>query len=321
MPKFKALLTDFAWQDLEIEHKTLDKAGVELIVATHTDENALATLAAEHQVDAILTNWANVTAKVIAASPNLKIVARLGIGLDNIDVAYCTQQKIPVTNIPDYCVIEVAEHTLALLLACARKIAMYHHETQSGTYDLQAGPLMRRVSGQTLGIVGLGQIGVLLAERALALGLKVIATSRSGKTMPGVETVDLERILSESDYISLLIPATAETRHMFGAEEFQKMKSTAYLINTARGALVDEEALAAALEANQLAGAALDVQDPEPCDLTKPPMNDPRVIVTPHAAFVSVESLENLRGRATKQVVDLLEGRTPENVRNPEVFG
>ncbi|MCC9606942.1 C-terminal binding protein [Blastopirellula sp. JC732] len=321
MPKFKALLTDFAWKDLEIEHQTLDKADVELIVATQTDENTLATLAAEHQVDAIMTNWAKVTSKVIAASPNLKIVARLGIGLDNIDVAYCTEKKIPVTNIPDYCVIEVAEHTLALLLACARKIAMYHYETQNGRYELQAGPLMRRVSGQTLGIVGLGQIGTLLAERALALGMRVIATSRSGKTMPGVETVDLERILSESDYISLLVPATAETRHMFGAEQFQKMKPTAYLINTARGALIDEAALAAAIEAGELAGAALDVQDPEPPDLSKAPMNDPRVIVTPHAAFVSVESLENLRGRATKQVVDWLEGRTPENVRNPEVLG
>ncbi|MFI4876591.1 MAG: C-terminal binding protein [Blastopirellula sp. JB062] len=321
MSKYKALLTDYAWKDLEIEQATLDQAGVELIVAQDNDEKTLAALAGEHQVDAILTNWAKVTRDVIAASPNVKIVARLGIGLDNIDVAYCTQHKIAVTNIPDYCVIEVAEHTLALLLACARKVAMYHHDTQSGKYDLQAGPAMRRVSGQTLGVVGLGQIGMQLAERALALGLKVIATSRSGKTMPGVETVELDRVLSESDYISLLVPATAETRHLFGAEQFKKMKSTAYLINTARGALIDQTALAAALQAGELAGAALDVQDPEPPDLSQPPMNDPRVIVTPHAAFVSVESLENLRGRATKQVVDWLEGRTPENVRNPEILG
>ncbi|QDU78149.1 Glycerate dehydrogenase [Bremerella volcania] len=321
MAKFHVLLTDYAWEELEIEKQVLADNDVELIVATAKDEDSLAALAKQHQVDAIMTNWAQVTEKVISASPNVKIVARLGIGLDNIDMAYCTSKGILVTNTPDYCLTEVAEHTLALLFACARKVAMYHHDTMSGKYDLTAGPIMRRMEGQTLGIVGLGNIGMLLAQKAKCLGLNVVATSRSGKTMDGVETVDLDTLLAKSDYVSLLIPATPETKKSFGAEQFQKMKPTAYLINTARGAIVDHDALAAALEAGQLAGAALDVQDPEPCDLTIAPYNDPRVIVTPHAAFVSVESLENMRGRVSQQVVDCLQGKTPENVRNGLTVG
>jgi len=316
MAKFQVLLTDYAWEELEIEKQLLADNDVELIVATEKDEDSLAELAKQHQVDAIMTNWAQVTEKVISASPNVKIVARLGIGLDNIDMEYCTSQGILVTNTPDYCLTEVAEHTLALIFACSRKVAMYHHDTMSGKYDLTAGPVMRRMEGQTLGIVGLGNIGMLLAQKAKCLGLNVLATSRSGKTIEGVETVDMDTLLAKSDYVSLLIPATPETKKSIGAEQFQKMKPTAYLINTARGAIVDHDALAAALEAGEITGAALDVQDPEPCDLTIAPYNDPRVIVTPHAAFVSVESLENMRGRVSQQVVDCLQGKTPENVRN-----
>lgn len=316
MPKFRALITDYAWEDTEIERKILAEGDVELIVAEQSDADSLKALVHEHQVDAIMTNWALVPEEVIVASSNVKIVARMGIGLDNIDVAYCTKEAIPVTNIPDYCLTEVAEHTLALILACARKVAMYHHDTKSGKYQLQAGPKMRRIEGQTLGIVGLGNIGRMLAHKAIGLSMRVIATSRSGKTMEGVETVSLDRLLAESDYISLLIPATSETRQMISHDEFHKMKATAYLINTARGALVDADALAQALDSGELAGAALDVQDPEPCDLTIPPYNDEKVIITPHAAFVSVESLEDLRTRVAKQVVDCLHGRKPENVRN-----
>ena len=244
-------------------------------------------------------------------------MSRLGIGLDNIDVAYCTSQKIPVTNIPDYCLIEVAEHALALLLSLSRKVAMYHYETMRGKYNLQAGPKLRRMEGQTLGIVGLGNIGRKLAQKALGLGLKVIATSRSGKDpMPGVKFVSLDEILAQSDYLSLHLPATPETRHMLGGAQFAKMKPTAYLINTARGALIDHAALAKALDAGHLAGAALDVQDPEPPDLSLTPYNDPRVIVTPHAAFVSEESLADLRFRVARQVATRLTGGVPENVVN-----
>jgi D-3-phosphoglycerate dehydrogenase len=180
---------------------------------------------------------------------------------------------------------------------------------------------LRRIEGQTLGIVGLGNIGRRLADKAIALGLKVLATSRSRRTVPaGVRYCDLDELLAQSDYVSLHMPLTAETRHVIGAAELARMKPTAYLVNTARGGLVDHAALAAALAAGKLAGAGLDVHDPEPPDLSLPPWNDPRVIVTPHAAFVSQESLAVLRSRTARQVVACLSGSRPENVVNPAVL-
>ncbi len=320
---FKVLLTDYAWPDLDIERRVLAEHGAELIVAdkNRTDAASLAALAKEHAVDAIMTNWAKVPSDVIAASPKVQIVSRLGIGLDNIDVAWCTEHRIPVTNVPDYCLIEVAEHTIALLLAQSRKVAFYHHGTKNGRYELQAGPPLRRLEGQTLGIIGLGNIGRRVAEKAQGLGLRVVGTSRSQRDIPpGVEVVELPALLRQSDYVSLHVPLTPATKQLLGAEQFAQMKPTAYLINTARGGVIDHAALAAALDQGQLAGAALDVQETEPPDLSQPPYCDPRVIVTPHAAFVSLESLENLRSRTATQVGVRLHGGVPENVVNPTVL-
>ncbi|HZZ29666.1 MAG TPA: C-terminal binding protein [Pirellulales bacterium] len=318
----RVLLTDYAWSDLDIERGILNAVDAELIVAQRKDEEALARLAVD--CDAIMTNWARVSESVIAAAERCKIVARLGIGLDNIDVPAATRRGIVVTNVPDYCVVEVAEHALALLLSLSRKAAFYHYETKQGRYNLQAGPALRRIEGQTLGIIGFGNIGRRLAEKAIGLKLNVLATGRARKSQhelpTGVNWCELDQLLQISDYISLHVPLTPETKRMISAPRLARMKPSAYLINTSRGGLIDHAALAAALEAGQLAGAALDVQDPEPPDLTQPPFNDPCVIVTPHAAFVSVESLENLRSRTAQQVATRLQGSVPENVVNPEVL-
>ncbi len=320
MARFKVLLTDYAWADLDLERQALREADAELVVAEKTDAATLAELASD--ADAIMTNWAKVPEPVIAAGAKLRIVARLGIGLDNIDVEAATRRGIVVTNVPDYCLIEVAEHALALLLGLGRKVAYYHQQTKAGQYRLQSGPALRRIANQTLGIIGLGQIGRELAERAAALGMRVLAFSRTQRQAPpGVEWASFNEILERSDYVSLHAPLTPQTRHLIGAAEFARMRPTAYLINTARGGLIDTAALAAVLAADRLAGAALDVQDPEPPDLGQPPYNDPRVIVTPHAAFVSAESLENLRSRTARQVAVRLAGGEPENIVNPAVFG
>jgi len=318
MPRFHVLLTDYAWPDVEIERRTLAEIDAELVVAPKGKQDAasLAQLARDNRVDAIMTNWAKVPQPVIEASPQCRIVSRLGIGLDNIDVAFCTSHGIPVTNVPDYCLIEVAEHALALILSLSRKVAFYHHETKQGRYQLQAGPALRRIEGQTLGIVGLGNIGRKLAEKARGLGLQIVATSRRQQPLLGVEYVTLDELLARSDYVSLHTPLAPATRHMIGAAQLAWMKPSAYLINTARGGLVDHAALAAALQAGQLAGAALDVQDPEPPDLSQPLFHDPRVVITPHAAFVSEESLANLRSRVARQVATRLTGGVPEHVVN-----
>jgi D-3-phosphoglycerate dehydrogenase len=315
MSRFKVLITDYAWPDLEIERRVLAEADAELTAAERPDASMLAAMAAD--VDAIMTNWAKVPEAVIAAAPRCRIVARLGVGLDNIDVDYCTRRGIPVTNVPDYCTKEVAEHALALLLSLARKVAFYHLATKGGRYDLQAGPPLRRIESQTLGIVGLGTIGRTLAAKALALGMRVVAADPvCSDPMPGVEFCPLEELLGRSDYVSLHAPLTRDTRQMIGLSQLARMKPTAYLVNTARGGLIDHAALAAALREGRLAGAALDVQETEPPDLSQPPYSDPRVVVTPHAAFVSVESLAELRHRAARQVAVRLAGGRPEHVVN-----
>lgn len=316
----KVLVTDYAWPDLAIEEAILERVGAEIISAESANEATL--VRAARGATAIMTNWASVTSAVIDAPERLQIVARLGVGIDNIDVDHATRRGVPVTNVPNYCVAEVAEHTIALLLALGRNVAVHHHDTKSGTYDISAGPPLRRIAGRTLGIVGLGNIGRAVASRASALGLRVLATSRACKeVVEGVQRVGLDELLKVSDYVSLHAPLSPDTRGLISEPELSKMKPGAFLINTARGGLVDHGALASALEAGRLAGAALDVQEPEPPPLSEPPFSDPRVIVTPHSAFVSEESLTELRTRAARQVAARLAGETPPNVVNPAVFG
>jgi D-3-phosphoglycerate dehydrogenase len=217
---------------------------------------------------------------------------------------------------------EVADHALALILACARNIAFFHLHTKRGEYRLQAAPPMPRLKGKVLGLVGLGRIGRNLAGKARALGLKVVAHTASGSDHgTGCPIVSLDELLAQSDFVSLHAPLVPATRHVVGLAQFEKMKRSAYLINTARGGLVDHAGLATALERNLIAGAALDVFEPEPPDLSSALLRDERVIVTPHAAFVSTESLIELRTRVARQIVEALAGRRPECVVNPEVYG
>lgn len=312
MAKHKVLLTDYAWPELDIEREVLAEVDAELVVADQQDEATLISLAAD--VDAILTCWANVSATVVEAAVNCQIVSRLGIGLDNIDVASCTRRGIPVTNVPDYCSREVAEHAMALTFSLARHTAFFHHETKQGRYDLQAAAPPRRLKGQTLGIVGFGNIGREMASLATAVGLQVIVHTRTPTS--ALECVELPVLLQRSDFISLHLPLTEQTASLIDAHALAQMKPTAFLINTARGGLIDHPALARALKRRELAGAALDVQTPEPPDLSQSPYNDPRVILTPHVAFVSVESVAELRRRATENVALRLGGKPLRNVVN-----
>ena len=315
----RVLLTDRPWADNSIERGILAAAGIELIEAPAGDEATLSRLAADCQ--AIMTCWAKVTQAVIAASPGCRHVARLGIGLDNIDVAYATSQKILVTNIPDYCIEEVVDHALALLLGLARNVAFHYLQMKQGVYDLRAGQPLRRISGQTLGLLGFGRTGQLLRQKALGLGLKVIAHSASGDDRgTGCEMVSLEELFRRSDFLSLHAPLTPQTKHVVNARSLATMRPHAVIINTSRGPLIDHGALWAALQANSIGGAGLDVFEPEPPNLADPLYSDARVIATPHIAFVSAESLINLRERTAKQVVDVLQGRVPENVINPQVL-
>ena len=318
MPRYRALYTDFPWSDAEIERQALAELDCELVIAPDNKEATQAALAPG--VDLILTCWAPVTARVIDAADKCGYIARTGIGLDNIDVARATDRGILVTNVPDYCTGEVAEHSLGLVFALARNIAGFHLATKAGQYSLVAGLPVERISGKTLGIVGLGQIGKLLAQKAAAIGMRVVGTNRSGQPIEGVQWLSLDDLLETSDYVSIQAPLNAETRHLINRRALARMKPTAFLINTSRGGLVDPAALAEALAAGRLAGAALDVQEPEPPDLSQPPWNHPRVLVTPHVAFYSSQATHELRTRVGGQAAAFLRGETPENVVNPAVL-
>jgi D-3-phosphoglycerate dehydrogenase len=318
-PPFRVLITDRAWPDCSIERDVLKSVGAEVVEAPRTDEQTLISLARD--ADAIGTNWAPVTANVIRAATRCKTVARFGIGLDNISVPTATGLGIPVTNVPDYCVSEVSDHALALLLAAARNVAFFHTRTKAGEYQLSAGAPMRRLSEMTLGLIGFGHIARALFPKARALGMTVIAnTRRLDDCGTGCTMVPLDELLVRSDFVSLHAPLTDSTRHMISGPQLARMKPTAWLINTSRGGLIDNAALEAALAAGRIGGAALDVFEPEPPDLSDALYKNERVIVTPHAAFVSAESLHELRLRASRQIADALEGKRPANVVNPEVY-
>ena len=318
--KFRVLITDRAWPDCEVERKELALVNAEVIEAPPgADEQTLIQSATG--VDAIATCWASVTKAVIAAAPNCKTIARLGIGLDNIDVKYATSLKIPVTNVPDYCIPEVADHTIALMLARLRNVAFFHQQTKQGIYDLAAAPLPRRLSALTMGVFGFGLTGQAVARRAQAFGMQVIATNTSGNDYgTGTTMVSFPDLLQQSDVISIHAPLTNATQHQFDASAFSQMKPTAFLINTSRGALIDFAALKTAIQNNTIAGAALDVFDPEPPDLNDPFFKDERIIVTPHAAFISKESLDELRQQAARQIAEILVGKETTNVVNPAVY-
>lgn len=315
----RAFYTDYPWPDVELERSILAEADCTIDVSPDNQETTLIERVGD--ADTILTCWAPVTARVIDAATNCRHIVRTGIGLDNIDVVHATKKGILVTNVPDYCIEEVAEHALALIFALGRKIAAGHLATKQKHYSLVDLLPVERINGKTLGIIGLGRTGTLLAQKAQAIGMNVIGNNRSKLTPEGVGWHPLETLLAESDYVSLNCPLTDETHHLMCASTLAQMKPSAFLVNTSRGGLVDHPALATALEAGHLAGAALDVQDVEPPDLSLPLYQDPRVVVTPHTAFVSTEAITELRTRVAQQGRDFLLGKRPEQIVNPEVLG
>lgn len=317
--RFRVLITDRAWPDTTVEQQILATIGAVVVEPASTAEPDLVFAAGD--VDAIATNWAKVTPIIIGASGKCQIVARFGIGIDNIAVDAATQSRIPVTNCPDYCVSEVSDHALGLLLACARRIGLFHWRTKLGKYDPTTTMPMQRLTGHTLGLLGLGNTARELAPKAKALGLKVISHSRSGNDYgTGVQMVSFDELLQSSDFLSIHAPLTPQTKHLFNADVFRRMRPSTYLINTSRGGLIDHDALWAALQNQELAGAALDVFEPEPPDLSLPLYQDERVIVTPHAAFVSEQSIQQLRVEAMENIVAALSGRRPNNVVNPQIY-
>ena len=316
----RVLVTDYAWPSLDIERRILGGLGAELVVAETGEPDELVELAGG--VDAILTNWKQVPPEALDRAPGCLVVSRYGVGVDNIPVDHATELGVLVVNVPDFCLQEVSDHAMALVLACARRVARYARETREGTWRLD-GPGLPRLAEQTIGLVGFGNIARALVPKARGFGMRVLAWSPSltpERAGGEVEVArDLEQLLAESDYVSLHAPATPATAGLIGEAELRAMKATAYLVNTSRGALVDEAALVAALREGWIAGAALDVLRQEPAPAGHPLLGLDNAIVTPHAAFYSDSAIVELQTKAATNVAKVLTGELPGTVINPQV--
>jgi D-3-phosphoglycerate dehydrogenase len=325
MPLIVAV-ADSVFPTLDPAREVLSRIGAQLRLATEPTTAAILEVATGS--DALLVTYAKITAEMIQQMPRCRIISRFGIGVDNVDIPAATSAGIVVTKVPDYCIDEVSDHTLALLLAVARKIAFASARVHGGRWDMPAVVPIHRLRGSVLGLVGFGRIPQLVAPKAQSFGLQVVAcdpyVSPDILARAGVEGVDFARLLKISDFVSIHSPLLPETTKLFNADVFRQMKPTAYLINTARGPIVDEAALARALDSGQLAGAALDVMEQEPPSQSAPfksaLFGRDNVILTPHVSFYSEESLIELQTKASEEVVSVLSGRPPRNPVNPEVL-
>lgn len=320
--RFVVAITDSVFPSLEPERKVLDPLDVELRPAQCRSEEEIIALAQE--ADAVLNCYARMTARVIEALRRCRIIARYGIGVDNVDLAAASRAGILVTNVPDYCVDEVSDHALALMLALARQVVTADRAVKGGTWSVGAYASIRRLRGQTAGLLGFGKISKALAVKVQGLGMRVLVfdpyLDPEMIASHGAQAVDLDRLLGEADVVSVHVPLTPETRGLIGDRQLARMKPTAFLINTSRGGIVDEKALARALEAGRLAGAALDVLSEEPPPPDHPLRQAPNVILTPHLGFYSRESVVELQAKAAEEVARALRGEPPRSPVNPEVL-
>lgn len=322
MAPYVIAITDHVFHGVEPERAAAEALGAELRVGQcRTPEEVLALT---HDADAILNCYAPMPTNVIDALEHCKIIARYGIGVDTVDLVAATRKGIAVTNVPEYCVDEVSDHALALLLAWARKVVVANRAIRAGSWQLADVAPIHRLRGQTLGLVGLGKIALRLAGKAQALGLRVIGTDpyvSAERVAPlNIALLPLDDVLAQSDFVSLHAPLTNETRGMLNADAFAKMKPTALIINTARGPLIDDGALRNALSSGKIAAAALDVTPLEPLPADSPLRTLENVILTPHIAYYSEESLCDLQQEAVDEVTRALRGEPQKSLVNREVL-
>ena len=320
---YKVLVTDHVWPSVEPERAVLAQIGAELVVAPDGSEATLTGLATD--VDGILTCFAQVTDNVLRAAEKCVVVGRYGVGVDNIAVDTATELGMAVTYVPDYCVEEVSDHVMGLLMTWNRRIAYFDRLVKtSGWGSLSLTMPIMRLRGKKLGIVGFGRIGQAVCRKALAFGLEVLAcdpfvSAETAENLGG-KMVELPTLLRESDFVTLHSPLIPETRNMIGAAELALMKPTAFVINCARGPLIDEDALYDALVNNHIGGAGLDVLvDAHPAP-DHPLLRLENAIITPHVAFFSEEAVLELEERAAGEVAAVLQGRMPENLVNKNVL-
>ena len=317
---FHVYMTDSDFTDHSVERAVFERAGMtfEILQTRSPDE----LVARARDADALLVQYAQITPAIVNALPRLKVIGRYGVGFDTIDVAAASARGVYVCNCPDYCTEEVADHTLALLMAVTRQLFPLREHFGDGRWSIEPARAIQRLRGRVLGIIGVGRIGGAVARRTAPLGLRLlghdpyIVDERFAEL--GVEPTSLADLLKQADYVTLHTLLSAETRYLMNRERLALMKPGAVLINTSRGGVVDTDALVAALRSGRLRAAALDVLEQEPPAADHPLRSMSNVILTPHVAFYSDASFPTLKRAVSEDVVRVLRGEAPKNAVNRE---
>jgi D-3-phosphoglycerate dehydrogenase len=313
------VIADYDYGDVDIERAIIEQAGFELIAAQCKTEDEVIEVA--HEAAAVVAQYATITARVIAALPNCRVIARYGTGVDIVDVEAATKHNILVTNVPnEWCENEVADHAMALLLAVARKVTVYDRATRAGIWQWQSGAPIHRLRGSVLGLLSFGAIARAIAARAGGFGMRITAhdpyLSAEEIAAAGARAVTFDELVTESDHLVIQAPLTPQTHHLFDQSRLRRMKPTAILINTARGPIVDDRALHRALSEGWIAGAGLDDIEEEPAKVRDWRPDNllfglDNVVITPHAAYYSEEAIDTVRHFAAEEVVRVLTGKPP----------
>ncbi len=324
----KWIVTDYIEDNLDWEAAEMKKAGIEFAAHQLKFKPEDEVVAKIKDADIVLVNMVKFADSLIAKLPKMKLLIRHGIGYDNVDVAACTKHGVQFAYQPDYCVEDVAEHAIALVMACGRKVVWSRKTLDESSarqqWDFSGLLPLRRMAGKTLGVVGIGRIGSRVVQKMAAFGFKIVGCdpylSDKRKKALGIEFVDKETLFCNADYISLHTPLGPETKHIVNAQTLSLMKPTAYLINTSRGPMVDEDALAAALKKKQIAGAAIDVFAVEPPPTSHPFFGLENIILTPHIAWASDEAGQEIRQSIVNDVLAFAAGVPARCVVNKEVL-
>lgn len=322
MAKYKVVVTDYVFPNIEPEREILEPIGAEVISAQCHGVEELIHFTKD--ADGILNCYFKpIGEDIFKASPKLKVVVRYGIGIDTIDIPAATKHGVMVANVPDYCLDEVSDHTIALLFALSRKIVLSDKRVKSSDYSISYLKPLFKLRGKTIGFLGFGRIAKLVAEKISAFGFRFIFYDPyMDKKFENAEQVFLDELLIKSDFLLIHSPETEETKHLLNREKLLLMKPTAYIINTARGGIIDTEVLIEMLKTNKLAGAALDVvEGVHQISSEHPFCSMDNVILTPHSAWYSEESIRELQTKAAKEIFRVLRGEKPKFLLNPQVMG
>ncbi|WP_444659001.1 C-terminal binding protein [Caproiciproducens sp. R2] len=318
MEKLKVVITDYAYQNLDAEKEEISKVNAEIFDYQCKTEDEVIAVAKD--CDALIVQFCPITRKVINSLEHCRLIVRYAIGVDNIDIDAATEKGIYVANVPDYSIDEVSTHAAMLILAMSRKLNQTVSLVRGGKWNYSLLKPMYRTGNACLGLDGFGAIPKMVAGKMKNFGMKIISydpyVTKEQMEQCGVRKVDFEELVETSDYLSVHCPLTEQTRASINAEVFRKMKKTAVLVNTARGSVVDEKALIEAIREKEIGGAAIDVLETEPIAMDNPLLHFDNVIVTPHIAWYTEESIHALQQKVGEEVARVLSGNAPKNLVN-----